>query len=204
MALYEIHAARSAAINGGLEPISPARPASAPTREASLFGEAYVRETVAKNAEGSGTYSREAARGALANETAAQDTDKLSESDEALLKKLQARDAKVRAHEAQHVMAAGGQTVGSPTYTYQTGPDGKRYAIGGSVNISILTTGDAESDSRQAKTAMRAAMATGEPSARDMQTAMRASGRAAQAQQKALEQYMQPDEDVTPGTSIIV
>ncbi|MEQ9335590.1 MAG: putative metalloprotease CJM1_0395 family protein, partial [Miltoncostaeaceae bacterium] len=27
--------------------------------------------------------------------------------------------------------AAGGQYAGAPSFTYQTGPDGKRYAVGG-------------------------------------------------------------------------
>ena len=117
----------------------------------------------------------------------------MSRDDEALLEKLQARDAKVRNHEAAHVMAAGGQAVGMPTYTYQTGPDGKRYAIGGSVNISMTTTGDAEQNARQANKAYRAAMATGEPSPRDMQAASRARANVMEAgrdmRQKALEAY---------------
>lgn len=97
----------------------------------------------------------------------------LSREDQELVDNLEARDAKVRNHETSHIMAAGGQ-AGMPTYTYQTGPDGKRYAIGGSVNIATMTTGDTEQDARRANTAYRAAMATGEPSSRDMQAATRA------------------------------
>ncbi|MDL2272219.1 hypothetical protein LJC23_04215 [Desulfovibrio sp. OttesenSCG-928-I05] len=114
----------------------------------------------------------------------APDGKELSREDEALLQKLQARDTKVRGHEAAHVMAAGGQAQGLPTYTYQTGPDGRRYAVGGSVNISMLRTGDAEHDARQANRAYRAAMATGEPSARDMQTASMARNNAQEASQR--------------------
>lgn len=110
--------------------------------------------------------------------------EELSREDEALLQKLQARDTKVRGHEAAHVMAAGGQAQGLPTYTYQTGPDGRRYAVGGSVNISMLRTGDADHDARQANRAYRAAMATGEPSTRDMQTASLARDRAQEVSQR--------------------
>ncbi|SBV91690.1 exported hypothetical protein [uncultured delta proteobacterium] len=121
------------------------------------------------------------------------DGEPLSSEDEALVQKLEARDAKVRNHEAAHIMAAGGQAAGLATYTYQTGPDGKRYAIGGSVNISMMRTGDAEQDARQAQNAYRAAMATGEPSSRDMQTAARAQARAMEAGaaqwDKALDAY---------------
>ena len=118
----------------------------------------------------------------------------MSEGDEALLKKLRARDAKVRGHEAAHVIAAGGQAQGLPTYAYQTGPDGRRYAIGGSVNISILQTGDEEANVRRANKAYRAAMATGEPSTRDMQTAQRATAISAKEKQKALDSYAWQDQ----------
>ncbi|CAK7050907.1 MAG: hypothetical protein DELT_01039 [Desulfovibrio sp.] len=121
------------------------------------------------------------------------DGEELSENDEELLERLKARDAKVRNHEAAHVMASGGQ-ASMPTYTYQTGPDGKRYAIGGSVDISILSTGDAESDARRAKNAYRAAMAVGEPSTQDMQTASKAQSMSAKSMQEAAAKYAAMEE----------
>lgn len=127
----------------------------------------------------------------------------LSEGDRELLDKLQARDAKVRAHEAAHVMAAGGQAVGLPTYTYQTGPDGERYAVGGSVNISILNTGDPEADARRAKNAHRAAMATGEPSSGDMRTASQAASLMARAQREAAARYAEQPAEF-PGVGRII
>ena len=51
-----------------------------------------------------------------------------------LVRELQQSDAEVRRHEAAHA-AAGGEFAGAPTFTYQTGPDGKRYAVGGEVSI---------------------------------------------------------------------
>ena len=119
------------------------------------------------------------------------DGNALDREDAALLQKLKARDAKVRNHEAAHVMAAGGQAHGLPIYAYQMGPDGKRYAIGGSVNISILRTGDAAHDARQAQNAYRAAMATGEPSPRDMQAAMKARSRTLEAEGEQAEALRQ-------------
>lgn len=114
------------------------------------------------------------------------DGKELSREDQELVNDLEARDAKVRSHETTHAMVAGGQ-AGLPTYTYQTGPDGKRYAIGGSVNIATMTTGDAEQDARRAKTAYRAAMATGEPSSRDMQAATRARTLEAEASRREMD-----------------
>ena len=154
-----------------------------------MFGPAYVRETEPNGQEIFAVYT---ATGNMADSLKKRekgvDGKELSESDEELLQKLKSRDAKVRSHEAAHVMAAGGQ-ASSPTYTYQTGPDGRRYAIGGSVDISIMTTGDGEADARRAKKAYRAAMATGEPSARDLQTATRAQSMSAKSMKDAAARY---------------
>jgi len=55
---------------------------------------------------------------------------KLSPDEERLVTDLQARDAEVKTHEAAHQAAGAGMT-GAASYTYQQGPDGKMYAIGG-------------------------------------------------------------------------
>ncbi|HBA64604.1 MAG TPA: hypothetical protein DCZ48_00195, partial [Methylococcaceae bacterium] len=41
---------------------------------------------------------------------------------------LKARDAEVRAHEQAHLNAAAGIAVSGASFSYQTGPDGNRYA----------------------------------------------------------------------------
>ncbi len=114
----------------------------------------------------------------------------LSDSEQDLLRRLRDRDAKVRGHETAHIMAASGQVVGGATYQYQTGPDGRQYAVGGSVNISMGSSfGDDEETARRAATAQRAAMAAGDPSLRDMQAAMRASNLASRARQRGMNAY---------------
>lgn len=139
-----------------------------------------------------------AASGALPGNQAAASGAKPDADDQALLQRLQDRDAKVRAHELAHVMAAGGQAQGLPQYTYQTGPDGRSYAVGGAVNISISSSGDAEGDARQAETARRAALATGETSTRDALTANQAGDMAARARQRALDAYAGAEQPKTP------
>ena len=67
----------------------------------------------------------------------------LSPEAKAVVAKLKVIDAKVRAHEAAHVAAGGGVVKGGATYTYQRGPDGKQYAVGGEVAID---TGDVPGD----------------------------------------------------------
>ncbi|MDV7392559.1 putative metalloprotease CJM1_0395 family protein, partial [Arthrospira platensis SPKY1] len=59
----------------------------------------------------------------------------LSESELRELQQLQQRDREVRAHEMAHVAAGAGLVTRGASYTYQTGPDGQRYAIGGEVSI---------------------------------------------------------------------
>ena len=118
------------------------------------------------------------------------DGKKLSRENQDLVERLEARDAKVKSHEAAHIMASGGQ-AGMASYTYQTGPDGKRYAVGGSVNISTMSTGDAETDAMRARKTQRAAMATGEPSAQDLKTAMQARSMEMEVSQKERDTALQ-------------
>jgi hypothetical protein len=49
--------------------------------------------------------------------------------------KLAARDREVRTHEAAHFAAAGGLAVSGPHFSYERGPDGTLYAVGGEVQI---------------------------------------------------------------------
>ena len=115
--------------------------------------------------------------------------DKVSLSPEAqMLQKLAARDREVRQHEAAHVAAAG-QYAGSPTYTYQRGPDGKAYAIGGEVSLDIAeVAGDPEATLQKAETIRTAALAPAQPSGQDRKVASRASGMAAKARQEMVEE----------------
>ena len=101
--------------------------------------------------------------------------------------RLQARDRLVRAHEHAH-MAAGGQ-VGAARYDYQTGPDGRRYAVGGSVSVVMTSVpGDPEATRRSANAAERAAMAPGGPSGQDFTVA--ANARRLRARAAAEEQRL--------------
>ncbi len=131
------------------------------------------------------------------------DGSRLSQGEQDQARRLEDRDAKVRAHEAAHLNAAGSQAAGLPSYTYQTGPDGRAYAVGGSVNISISQTGDPEHDARQADTAQRAALAAGDASAADLNTAQQASGMAARARQRGLSQY-QTEAQAAPLTDLFI
>ena len=97
------------------------------------------------------------------------------EQDQAEIQKLKARDLEVRQHEAAHA-AVGGAYAGAPTYDYQTGPDGKRYAVGGEVQISTSkVSGDPQKTLEKAQQIRAAALAPAEPSAQDRRVAAMAS-----------------------------
>ena len=91
---------------------------------------------------------------------------------------LASRDREVRAHEQAHA-AVGGPHAGAPTYTFQRGPDGKRYAIGGEVGIDTgPVANDPEATLRKMELVQRAALAPAEPSAQDRRVAAQAAAKA--------------------------
>lgn len=101
------------------------------------------------------------------------------------MRELEARDREVRAHEQAHLAAAGDLAVGGASYSYQTGPDGKRYAIGGKVDIRLKSGRTPEETIRNMERAQRAANAPNSPSAPDRAVAARAAQMAAEARREA-------------------
>lgn len=106
----------------------------------------------------------------------------LSEEEQQQVDKLKARDREVRAHEQAHIAAAGGLSVSGPSYSYQQGPDGQRYAVGGHVNIDVSPGRTPEETLRKARAVERAALAPAEPSGQDQAVAAQARQMALQAQ----------------------
>ena len=160
------------------------------------FGADFIGSGSSKRGEGPSLYGADArlrsAGEASLSEAAGPvgaDGSRISSEDREMLRKLEDRDAKVRAHETAHVMAAGGQ-AGPVNYVYQNGPDGRGYAVGGSVNISIISSGGGEESVRQAETASRAALAAGEASLQDNLTAAKASELAARARRDSFDDYI--------------
>jgi len=111
------------------------------------------------------------------------DPEELSEDEERLVRDLSSRDSEVRAHEAAHQAAGGGMT-GAASYTYQQGPDGRMYAIGGEVSISMPSGSTPEETIKNARTVAAAAMAAGDPSPQDFAVASSARLMEMQAQQQ--------------------
>src|SRR6056297_1348159 len=97
---------------------------------------------------------------------------------------LSARDKAVRAHEAAHVRVAG-RYAGAPSFSYETGPDGRRYAVAGRVRIDVSAiAGDPRATLDKMRVVRAAALAPADPSPADLEVAALAERvmRAAQAE----------------------
>ena len=127
------------------------------------------------------------------------DGQKLSNEDLKQLQELKSRDREVRAHEAAHMAAAGGLVRGAASFTYQQGPDGQRYAVGGEVSIDTSGVhGDPEATLQKALTIQAAAMAPAQPSSQDLAVAAAAAQMAAQARAELLAQRLEGDNEQNP------
>lgn len=125
---------------------------------------------------------------AAGNDDAKSTDDELTEEELAMIEQLSARDQEVRAHERAH-QAVAGSYAGSAAYTYQSGPDGKRYAIGGEVPIDASPIpGNPQATIAKMQVVKAAAMAPAEPSSQDRRVAASASQAIFEAQRLLAEQ----------------
>ncbi len=124
------------------------------------------------------------------------DEKQLSEEDQQKVEELKKRDQEVRTHEHAHV-AAGGQFVrGGIQFEYETGPDGKQYAVGGEVSIDTSpVSGDPQATIQKAQTIRRAALAPAQPSGQDRQAAAAASQMEMKARQELLTEKTEGSEE---------
>jgi hypothetical protein len=111
----------------------------------------------------------------------------LSEQQRRMVAKLAARDREVRAHEAAH-QAAGGSMVGAASFDYQTGPDGRSYAIGGQVPIQLSPGRTPQETIARAEQARAAALAPADPSEADLTVAADAAQMELQARAQEVQQ----------------
>jgi len=106
----------------------------------------------------------------------------LTETELKELTELKSRDREVRAHEAAH-QAVGGQYAGAMSFSYQRGPDGAQYAVGGEVPIDVApVSGDPQATIEKMRVVRAAAMAPAQPSSQDRAVAAQAMQTMLQAQ----------------------
>ncbi|WP_052941325.1 putative metalloprotease CJM1_0395 family protein [Chromobacterium subtsugae] len=111
----------------------------------------------------------------------------LNDAQQKEVEDLKARDTDVRRHEAAH-QAAGGALAGAASFTYQQGPDGKQYAIGGEVPIRLSQGNTPQETIQNAQTVRAAALAPSDPSGQDRAVAAEASQMEQQARTQLLQQ----------------
>ncbi|MEO0321415.1 MAG: putative metalloprotease CJM1_0395 family protein [Myxococcota bacterium] len=132
---------------------------------------------------------------------ASNDAQELSDPEQRRVAELKQRDAEVRRHEMAHVVA-GGQYTGAPSYQFERGPDGRAYAVAGSVPVDVSPVpGDPQETIKKMRQVKRAALAPAEPSSADRRVAAQADQAAAKARvelrqervAEATERAPQPD-----------
>lgn len=101
--------------------------------------------------------------------------EQLSKAEMALLQELQKADQAVRAHEMAHLAAAGGYAKGGAAFTYQRGPDGQNYAVGGEVQVDTGKEATPEATIQKMQVVRQAALAPVDPSPQDQRVAAQAT-----------------------------
>jgi hypothetical protein len=198
---------QAAVVHFGSRALGLARSQPPPPPDASLVaengGEADVDEAAARAVSNGAVAGTAVAVSAGAGPAASSgpadaDSEPLSDEEQQELDELKRRDREVRTHEQAH-KAAGGAYTGSMRLNFQMGPDGKRYAVEGSVPIDVSpVAGDPAATLRKMEVVARAANAPASPSGADRAVAAQASRAMQQARaQLAAERYAQARELVS-------
>jgi len=109
-------------------------------------------------------------------------------------------DAEVKAHEQAHLSASGGLVRSGAQFTYENGPDGKRYAVGGEVSIDTSkVSGDPQATMLKAQKIRRAALAPADPSSQDRAIAADATSMEAQARTELSQQSSEEQTESAAG-----
>ncbi len=148
---------------------------------------------------GAAVSNKSATAPAQTTQTAPQELREQSQQNLAI-RQLKARDRAVRAHELAHT-SVGGRYAGQANLTYQRGPDGIQYAIGGEVPIDISEVpGNPQATLDKMRVVRRAALAPVNPSATDRAVAAAAGAKAARAAAELAK--LQAEERETRGVSV--
>lgn len=170
-------------------PAASASAASAPatSRPIAAGGATADEQGATREPAAAGQSSDEQTRAAAAAEA---DMQRLLQGE---IRQLAQRDREVRTHEQAH-QAVGGQYAGSVSYDFQRGPDGRQYAVGGSVSIDVAPVpNDPQATLQKMQIVQRAALAPAEPSAQDRVVAAQAAQQAAAARAELAQQGVEAE-----------
>lgn len=121
------------------------------------------------------------------NSDGSEESNSLEEFQDAqVISELRRRDQEVRSHELAHA-SVGGPYTGTPKYSFETGPDGKKYAVEGEVSVDLSTVeGDPRATIAKMQKIHAAALAPANPSVQDTRVAANAAQIILQAQSELL------------------
>ena len=112
----------------------------------------------------------------------------LDRAEEQQVRDLETTDRKVKQHEQAHLAAAGGYARGGARFQYASGPDGRRYAVGGEVSLDMSSIpGDHQATIQKMNIIRRAALAPQDPSGTDRAVANQAA-QVASSERQAIQQ----------------
>ncbi len=131
------------------------------------------------------------AESAKDKEEEGEDSKELSLEEQEAVRQFKQRDREVRSHEQAHLSAAGSLAHGGMRLEFERGPDGKRYATSGNVNISLRRGKNPEETMRLARQAQRAALAPADPSPQDRRVAAKAADMQQDARREIQEEEFQ-------------
>lgn len=175
-------------------PFPPSTPAPASGSDSSERGvNASPRETKQKDESSSGSTSRDIQKSKkfLENQSKTEPSSsgvkspsELSSEERQQVQKLRQIDQRVRAHEQAHLSAAGSYAEGGPNFEFKKGPDGKRYAVSGSVQLDTSKAKTPEKTIQKMRRIRKAALAPANPSPQDRKVASQATKKMNQARQE--------------------
>lgn len=123
----------------------------------------------------------------------------ISEQERQQIQKLKSRDRVVRAHEAAHLAAGAGIVRGGANFSFQRGPDGVQYAVGGEVKIDASKVfGDPQATLEKAQKVRAAALAPAQPSTQDRTIAAKAAQMSIEARAEISQQINNENDEVKP------
>ena len=108
-------------------------------------------------------------------------TGELTAQEQQQVAQLREIDRRVRAHEQAHLAVGADLVRGGASFTYQSGPDDKRYAVGGEVSIDASPAATPQETIVKAQHIRAAALAPADPSSQDQSVAAQAERMAGEA-----------------------
>lgn len=164
--------------------------------QANLFqNPTYERPTVSQafanniNAEANKDHADQESAGKENAESKQEQQNDDKKVDDKEVRGLRERDREVRMHERAH-SAVGGQYADAPSYEYESGPDGKRYAVDGEVSIDVSAENTPADTIRKMLQVKAAALAPAEPSAQDYKVAADAAQQEQSARSELAKEQM--------------